>query len=97
MKIKSLVFLALSISMISGHKISQNISQNKKMKILNEVIDVDEDGGEQEKTTEAVQITFEQLVKEDDFLLQGFDQLIDSANRNAGMGSMNVEMAKAQL
>ena len=46
MKIKSLVFLALSISMISGHKISQNISQNKKMKILNEVIDVDEDGGE---------------------------------------------------
>ena len=65
------------------------------MKILNEVIDFDED--EQFKDKVEVQITFDQLSKEDDFLLQGFDQLIDSANRNAGMGSMNVEMAKAQL
>ena len=30
-------------------------------------------------------------------MLSGFDQLVKSANRNAGMGSMNVEMAKAQL
>ena len=44
-----------------------------------------------------MQITYDQLAQEDTSLLSGFDQLIKSANRNAGMGSMNVEMAKAQL
>ena len=29
--------------------------------------------------------------------MSGFDQLVRNANKNKGMGSMNVEMAKAQV
>lgn len=88
---KSLILLS-AICLASSNAV--NLVHRKKMKIFNEVIDFDEE--EQFKEEKAhVQITYDQLAKEDNVYLQGFDQLIKSADRNAGLGSMNVEMAKA--
>ena len=72
-----------------------NLTLNKKIKVLNEYIDFEDDEPSGEKAE--VQLTYDQLAKEDHEFLQGFDQLVMSANRNADLGSMNVEMAKAQL